>query len=66
MAKQFSFDDHGNFCEEVRVLPIGGGGNILVGFLSYKKEMEFRVERIAAGVPFDLPDWDSLEVYKTN
>ena len=56
-------DDHGRPCGEVRVLPIGGSGNILVGAVSFLQEMAFRRERIRAGAPFDLPSWASLEIY---
>lgn len=56
-------DDHDRPCSEIRVLPYGGGGNILCGRQSYEQEMAFRRERIRAGVPFDLPTWDSLRVY---
>lgn len=57
-------DDHGRRCTEVRVLPIGRSGNIIVGRTSYEAEMSFRRERIAEGVPFDLPKWEELEIYK--
>lgn len=56
-------DDHGDECREVRILPIGGGGNILCGRRGYEREMRFRRDRIKDGVPFDLPSWDSLKVY---
>ena len=56
-------DDYGNECAVVRVLPIGGGGNILTGRAGYEREMAFRRERIRAGVAFDLPSWESLAVY---
>lgn len=58
-------DDHDRPCSEIRVLPVGGGGNALVGLVSYRQEMAFRRDRIAAGVPFDLPTWESLAVYWT-
>ena len=60
------YDDYGILCYERRLLPYGGGGNIIVGEESYKKEMAFRRERIKAGVPFDLPSWKSLKVYRTD
>ena len=56
-------DDFGNECREVRKLPYGGPGNILCGKAGYDREMTFRRERIKAGVPFDLPSWESLKVY---
>lgn len=58
-------DDYDHPCTETRLLPYGGGGNIIVGRESYEKEMAFRRERIRAGVPFDLPSWESLRVYET-
>ncbi len=63
MKKQTMTDDHGNEETEVRVLPIGGDGNILTGHTGYLKEMAFRRERIKAGAPFDLPRWEDLEIY---
>ena len=63
MKTNLIYDDHDKPCTEVRLLPIGGGGNVIVGRQSYEKEMAFRRERIAAGVPFDLPSWDDLRVY---
>ena len=48
---------------EVRILPYGGGGNLIVCRAHYEAEMRFRRERIAAGVTFELPEWESLEVY---
>ena len=56
-------DDFGFACAEVRKLPYGGGGNILCGAQGYMQEMKFRRERIAQGVPYDLPKWADLEVY---
>ncbi len=56
-------DDHDRECTEIRTLPTGGDGNALVGRASYEQEMRFRRERIRAGVPFDLPTWESLAVY---
>mgnify|MGYP001617986761 CR=1 FL=1 len=49
--------------EEIRSLPIGGQGNILVCKEHYRKEIEFRKYRILEGVPFDLPKWEALKVY---
>jgi hypothetical protein len=48
---------------QVRILPIGGGANVFLCFDHYVQEMQFRRERIAAGVPFDLPEWETLRVY---
>lgn len=56
-------DDHDRPCDELRLLPYGGGGNILVGHESYLKEIAFRKERIRAGAEFDLPKWEDLTIY---
>lgn len=66
MSKQLYQDDHDHLCTETRLLPYGGGGNIIVGRESYEKEMRFRRERIANGVPFDLPKWEELSIYQPN
>lgn len=56
--------DHGHqTAGEVRLLPIGGGGNVIVCRSHYLHEIQFRLKRIADGVPFDLPEWESLTVY---
>ena len=48
---------------ETRRLPTGGDGAVIICHGHYFTEMHFRRERIAAGVPFDLPEWESLNVY---
>ena len=60
----FVIDDHQRQCAETRVLPSGGGGNLIVGRQSYEQEMEYRRGRIREGVHYELPTWDSLEVYQ--
>ena len=57
-------DDHQRKCAETRVLPYGGGGNLIVGRQSYEQEMQFRRARISEGVHYELPTWESLEVYQ--
>jgi hypothetical protein len=47
---------------ETRRLPIGGDGAVIVCRACYENELRFRRQRIAEGVPFDLPNWDSLKV----
>lgn len=50
--------------DEVRSLPIGGDGNIIVCYRHYVREMEFRRERNNnSGASFSLPSWDSLKIY---
>lgn len=59
-------DDHDRPCSEIRVLPVGGGGNALVGLASYRQEIAFRKGRnreLGDAERFDLPTWDSLRVY---
>lgn len=66
LIKDTMTDDFGHECTEVRILPAGGGGNILCGRRGYEREMAFRRERLRAGVPFDLPTWETLEIYFPN
>lgn len=59
-------DDFGHECTEVRVLPYGGGGNILCGHRGYCREIAGRIERnreLAPNCRYDLPAWESLKVY---
>lgn len=47
-----------------RVLPTGGGGNLILCRRCYHREIAFRRRRIREdGVDFDLPDWDQLRIY---
>jgi len=56
--------DHGHTtASEVRLLPTGGGGNVIICQRHHATEIKFRKERIAEGVPSDLPKWESLKVY---
>lgn len=58
-------DDYGVVSKEVHILPYGGGGNIIVSRASYNKEMQFRKERNKEVFsPYDVPSWESLEVYR--
>jgi hypothetical protein len=56
-------DDKGVVCTEVRLLPYGGGGNIIVGRASYDIEIAYRKKRIREGVHYDLPSWENLKIY---
>lgn len=58
-------DDFGRKCSELRLMPYGGDGNILVGRASYNKEIEHRKEEIKKGREFKLPSWDSLKVHES-
>jgi len=56
--------DHGHLVEgEVRLLPTGGDGNAILCRSHYDSEMVFRKERIADGVSYPLPKWETLKVY---
>jgi len=58
-------DDHNRKCSEIRKLPYGNsGGNMLVGRVSYEKEMEYRRGEIKLGRAYELPSWDSLKIYE--
>ena len=51
---------------EVRVLPTGGGGNIIVCRACFDHEIGFRRERnkeLSRETAFPLPRWQDLEVY---
>ncbi len=52
---------------EVRTLPYGGGGNLILCRACYEHEIQYRRERnkeLAESCRFDLPTWDSLRVYE--
>lgn len=49
---------------EVRVMPLAGGGNLIVCLACYLRELHWRRgrnEKVAS--PYDLPTWKELEVY---
>lgn len=51
---------------EVRVLPYGGDGNLILCFSCYAHEMQFRRERnqkLAPDCQFETPEWKDLKVY---
>lgn len=52
---------------EVRVLPYGGDGNLILCYNCYLREMRFRKERnrdLSKDCQFKLPQWDDLKVYE--
>lgn len=52
--------------QQVRVLPYGGDGNLILCHSCYNKEMAFRYARnqeLAKDCQYDLPAWSSLKVY---
>lgn len=52
-------DDYAQPCTETRKLPLAGGGNAIVGYKSFLKEMEFWKEIGET----EFPEWESLEIY---
>ena len=63
--------DVGDICggqteNETRLLPYGGGGNIILCRECYKVELSFRFNRIMEGIEQDMPTWESLKVYEYN
>lgn len=51
---------------EVRILPIGGGANLILCRACFEAEIAYRKERNKELAPenrFDLPEWEALEVY---
>jgi len=53
---------------EVRVLPLGGQGNLILCRGCFEREMSYRRERnkdLAPDVRFKIPSWETLEVYRT-
>jgi hypothetical protein len=51
---------------EVRVLPTGGSSNLILCRACYEHELAWRRERnreLGAAFKFELPTWDSLEIY---
>lgn len=69
MSKVLNHCDVGHTTgNEIRKLPTGGGGNILVCRSHFLVEMEFRKNMIAKGYTTwgrcEIPAWEQLEVYK--
>jgi hypothetical protein len=51
---------------EVRVLPLGAGGNLILCYTCCQRELRWREQRnreLAEFAKFALPTWESLEVY---
>ena len=51
---------------EVRVLPAGGQGNLILCQACFLHELRYRQERnraVSVDCQFELPAWDSLKVY---
>lgn len=50
---------------EVRILPTGGGGNVIICRDCFDHEIAWRKDRNReVASEFDLPTWDSLKVYE--
>lgn len=59
----------GGYCTsntgEVRVLPAGSAGNLILCHSCYDAEINYRkVRNLEVCNPFDLPKWEDLEVYE--
>lgn len=53
--------------KEVRLLPTGGGGHVIVCHQCYVKEMAYRRshnQRLSTSLQYPLPPWESLMVFK--
>lgn len=51
---------------QVRVLPTGGEGNLIVCWRCFGREMEYRRERnreLSKDCQFKLPKWEDLKIY---
>lgn len=51
---------------QVRLLPMGGGGNGILCKKCFYKEIAYRKDRnkdLGEFAKFDLPTWESLEIY---
>lgn len=54
---------------EVRVLPTGGDGNLILCRACFEHELRFRVTRnryLSPDCRFALPSWESLKVYNAS
>lgn len=50
--------------DEVKLLPLGGGANIIVCYHHYTVEISSRLFKLAKwGVDVSLPEWDNLKRY---
>jgi hypothetical protein len=49
--------------EEVRVLPYGGGDNVILCNACFRYELNYRRDEIRRGRQFELPAWSDLELY---
>jgi hypothetical protein len=61
-------DDFGYETNELRVLPIGDGENILCSKCGYEREIKWRKERnknLEDFAKFDLPKWKDLKIYES-
>lgn len=60
-----NYCDHGHeTIGEVRVLPLGGNGNMLVCQRHYHEELQARWHSNAWDKETDFPAWETLKIYK--
>lgn len=51
---------------EVRLLPAGGGGNMILCRACFNHELNYRHGRnVIGGGQWDLPRWEDLKVYES-
>lgn len=53
--------------EKVRLLPLGGGANLILCLVCFGREMVYRRQRnkeLGSACQFETPNWGDLEVYK--
>ncbi|MCK9567471.1 hypothetical protein M0R72_00815 [Candidatus Pacearchaeota archaeon] len=53
-------EEHG----ELRKLPVGGG-NLILCRPCFDHEMRYRHDEVMRGIQFELPSWESLEIYSS-
>lgn len=69
MSLNWNCDGSGphHMSSEVRVLPLGGDGNLILCRACYRRELAWRIGRnreLAKDAAFSLPAWESLRVYE--
>lgn len=63
---EWLYDDHGFPCKELRVLPLNGDSNILLGRQGYNKEISHRIymnKSLSDSAKWKLPAWEDLKIY---
>lgn len=70
MREQMNCDGSGpHNAGEVRVLPLAGGGNLILCYSCWLRELQWRRLRnreLAPEARYDLPAWEALNVYASD